>query len=302
MSKLEIILNKESFKQGEKIEGNIFLDLIKNVEVRDVMISVYGNEHTHITRTRNYGNHTRTVTYTEDVTIIDESIRMTGKIAKYDVTIPFSCSGGKTNLQKGQYTIPFSFTLPEDATLTYEGEHAEVKYEISAKVDIPWRPDIKQNKEIRILPKDDSSEKGVSALIKEKSGSSILPQALSPDIDMVVNLSKTGLIRGECLEGKVAVTNKSGKIIRNLKLELYANEHAEAEGYTEDSSVMNCTETIPVNQPELNYFEQNFKFQIPTGIMPAVQRKYFNIRWHFKIGLDVAKAADLVTEADITIK
>lgn len=302
MSKLEIILNKESFKQGEMIEGNIFLDLTKNAKVRDVTISIYGNEHTHITRTRNYGKHTQTVTYTEDVTIINESMHMVEKIAKYDVTLPSNCSGGKTNLQKGQYTIPFSFTLPEDATPTYDGEHAEVKYELSAKVDIPWGPDIKQGKEIRILPKDASSEEGMSALIKEKSGSSILPQALSPDIDLVVNLSKTELTRGEYLEGKVAVTNKSGKTIRNLKLELYANEHAEAEGYTEDSAVMNCTETIPVNQPELNYLEQSFKFQIPTGIMPTMQREYFNIEWHFKIGLDVAKASDLETEADITIK
>ncbi|MDP2909161.1 MAG: hypothetical protein Q8N77_05125 [Nanoarchaeota archaeon] len=301
MSKLELILDKEVYKPGEKVEGSLLLDLKKDTKVRDVVISVYGNERTHITRTHGSGKNQHTVTYTEDVEVIDEPQSLIGQFDKTYQLNPYD-KGKNIVLPSGQHNFKFSFQLPNDATPTYDGEHAEVKYELSAKVDIPWRLDIKQGKEIHILPKDASSEKGVSALIKEKSGSSVLPQALSPDIDMAVHLSKTELTRGEYLEGKVAVTNKSGKTIRNLKLELYANEHAEAEGYTEDSAVMNRSETIPVSQPELNYFEQNFKFQIPTGIMPTMQREYFNIEWHFKIGLDVAKAADLETEADITIK
>lgn len=302
MSKLEIMLNKETYKPGEKVEGNLFLQLSKRTKVKGINVIIYGNEHTRITRTR-YNPLTKkheTHVYTENVGIIDESESLLSKIS-FDM-YGMGEQAKTTALMANIYTIPFSFTLPEDATPSYDGHHVEVEYSLSAKVSKPWWFDITAEKEILVMPKDPQEIESKSAVLKEKSGGSILPQALSPDISMIVELGKEYFRMGENIEGKVVVTNKSGKEVRNILLDLYANEHAEAEGYTEDTSVMCYSLKLPVHQPKLSYFEQDFNFQIPSDVMPTIKRAHFNIKWYFKIGLDVAKATDLETETYITVK
>lgn len=301
MSKLELMLNQGSYKPGEKIEGNLILDLKKETKVRDIVVSVYGNEHTHITRTHGFGKNQRTVTYTEDEEVIDEEQSLIGQFDKTYQLDPYA-KGKNTILPAGQHSFKFSFQLPNDAAPTYDGSNAEVNYEISAKLDRPWRFDIKTGGGLCVIPAEAQETTTESAVIEEKSGSKILPQALSPDINMNINLNKTCFKRGEDLEGKVIVTNNSGKTVRNLLIELYANEHAEAEGYTEDSTVMSHSWKIPVTYADLNYFEQTFKISIPSDITPTLQRKYFDIGWYLSVGLDVAKASDLETETAITIK
>lgn len=301
MSNLELILNKEVYKPGEKIEGNIILNLKKSTKARDIVVSVYGNEHTHITRTHGSGKNQRTVTHTEDIEVIDESQKLISQFDKTYQLDPYA-KNKTTTLPAGQHSFKFSFQLPNDATPTYDGVHAEIEYEISAKVDIPWGIDIKTKQDLYVMPADASETTSSSAVLEEKSGSKVLPQALSPNINMNINLNKTCFKRGENIEGKVIVTNNSGKQVRNILVELYANEHAEAEGYTEDSTVMKQSWKIPVHQPEINYFEQNFKFQVPSNIIPTIEKKYFNIDWYLRIGLDVVKAKDLETETAVTIK
>lgn len=301
MSSIEIMLNKETFKPGENVEGNLFLNVDKNLKARDILVEIYGNEHTHITRVEQTvvvtkdgpQTRTRTVTYTEDFTIINEDVSLIGKVGQYALRE----EGKAITLTTGPYTIPFSFILPEDAVPSYDGEHAEVEYKISANIDMPWKFDLKADRQIYVIPETAEKKEGKTVTMSKKSGG-----LLSPEIDMIVEINKKEFVRGENIEGKVVVTNKSGKKIRHLLLDLYANEYAEAEGYTEDSIVMRYSKKISVNQPELNYFEQNFKLPIPADIMPTLQRKYFAIDWYLKISLDVAKASDLETETGIIVK
>lgn len=301
MSSIEIMLNKETFKPGENVEGNLFLNVDKNLKARDILVEIYGNEHTHITRVEQTvvvtkdgpQTRTRTVTYTEDFTIINEDVSLIDKVGQY----AFREEGKAITLTTGPYTIPFSFILPEDAVPSYDGEHAEVEYKISANIDMPWKFDLKAGKQICVIPEIAEKKGGKTVTMSKKSGG-----LLSPEIDMIVEINKQNFVRGENIEGKVIITNKSGKKIRNILLDLYANEYAKAKGHTEDSIVMNHSEKIPVNQPELNYFEQNFKLPILIDIMPTLQSKYFAIDWYLKIGLDVAKASDLEKETGIIIK
>ncbi|MDP2907561.1 MAG: arrestin family protein [Nanoarchaeota archaeon] len=301
MSKLELILNKETYKPGEKIEGSLLLELKKDTKVRDVVINVYGNEHTHITRTHGSVKNQHTVTHTEDVEVIDESQSLIGQFDKTYQLDPYAKSK-TTTLPAGQHNFKFSFQLPNDATPTYDGSNAEVNYEISAKVDIPWKFDIKTEQDLYLTPADALEETTTSLQVDEKSGSNVLPQILSPDINMTLYLNKKDLIRGQDVEGKIVITNNSGKAIRNILVDLYANEHAEAEGYTEDSTVMQKSWKIPVTYADLNYFEQTFKFSVPSDAMPTIEKTYFDIEWYLTVGLDVAKAKDLEVEVPVTVK
>jgi len=300
MSKLELVLSQESYKPGDKVEGNILLSIDKETKVRDIVIEVYGEEYTHITRTHGSGKNKRTVTHTEHVEIIDESQSLLGQFDKTFQLDPYA-KGKNTILPVGQHCFKFSFQLPNDAAPTYDGSNAEVSYEIYAKADRPWRFDLKAEDNIRVIPADAKETTTQSTTLEEKSGGKIMPQALSPDIKMSVQLNKTAYKRGETIEGKLIVNNNSGKSIRNILLSLYANEHAEAGGYTEDSTVMETSEKVPVTYSDLNYFEQTFKIQVPNDIIPTMSKKYFNINWYLNIGLDVAKASDLETETDLII-
>lgn len=301
MSKLELVLSQESYKPGEKVEGNILLSLTKETKVRDILVEVYAEEYTHITREHGSGKNRHMVTHTEHVEIIDESQSLIGQFDKTYQLDPYT-KGKNTILPAGQHCFKFSFQLPNNAAPTYDGEHVEVNYEIYAKVDRPWKFDLKTEDNIYVKPADAQETTTQSTTLEEKSGSKILPQALSPDINMSVSLNKNCFKRGEDLEGKIIVTNNSGKTIRNLLIDLYANEHAEAEGYTEDSTVMSKSWKIPITYQDLNYFEQTFKIQIPSDVIPTIEKTYFDIEWYLNIGLDVAKAADLETETPITIK
>lgn len=294
MSKLEIRLNKDNFKPGEKVEGKLLLEVDKRLTTRNIQVEIYGREHTEVTRMR-YNVATKThmpVTYTENVEIIDESLSLIDKVRQYSL----QDTGKKIVLTPGPYTMSFSFTLPEDATPNYEGEHAEVTYELSAYADIPWGFDLKAEKGICVVHGVAEKKEGKPVVMNEKSGG-----LLSPDIEMTVELNKKEFARGEHIEGKVAVTNKSGKKIRNIVLELYANEHAEAEGYTEDSTVMQYDLEIPVDQPDIDYFKQSFKLLVPSDVTPTLRRRYFDLEWYFKASLDIAKAVDLETETEIKV-
>lgn len=295
MSSLEIMLGKEVYKPGEKVDGQILLKLDKRTKARDIAVEIYGNEHTHITRleTRVVPNGkggvtttTVSVTYTEDVAVINEGTSLMEKaIGTYE-------PGKKIVLTPNIYTLPFSFTLPEDATPTYNGEHAEVYYNVSAKVDVPWWSDIDDKKSFRVIP-----EEGVA-----KEGEPIQLEAKKGQIYMQVDLNKKDFKRGEHLEGKVKINNDAGKKIRKVLIDLYANEHARAEGHTEDSTVMRYTQEIPIDPPETIYFEKSFKIQIPHDAIQTINKRYFSIDWYFKAGLDIAMAIDLEKETSIKVK
>ncbi len=119
---------------------------------------------------------------------------------------------------------------------------------------------------------------------------------------MILYLNKKDFVRGKDVEGKIVVTNNSGKSIRNILVDLYANEHAEAEGYTEDLTVMAQSWKIPITYSDLNYFEQTFKFSITSDAIPTIEKTYFDIEWYLRVGLDVAKAKDLEVEVPVTLR
>lgn len=298
MNDLEIILDKTSFKAGEGVKGHINLNLNEEVKAKGIVVEIYGGEHTKVTRTHSMGKKTVTRTYTEDLDIINKKEIVTNQI----ITSPTT---DDLILPIGQYNASFSFELPEDATPSYsEGSHASVEYVVSAKVDCPWKRDINDKTAIIVLPKDAAStDKSSFINLEEKSGSKWLPQFMSPKIEMAIELNKPDyFVRGDYIKGKIRVTNSSSKEIKNIMLELYANEYAKARGYTENSTVMKHRFKIPVNQPRINHFEQEFDFPIPQDIIPTLKRKYFSIDWYFEIGLDVEKAKDIVRRIPVVIQ
>lgn len=289
MSSLEIMLGKKAYQPGEKVDGQVILKLDKSTKARDVVVEIYGNEHTHITITR-YSPSTKTntsTTYTEDVPLISKETSLLNKVSgrppKKDEQVV---------LTPNVHTIPFSFNLPKDATPTYNGEHAEVNYQVSAKVDIPWGFDVNNEKSFFVIPKEGIKGEGDPVTLEKQKGK----------INMSVELNRGNFKRGEYIKGRVKVKNDAGKEIRKILVDLYANEHAEASSYTEDSRVMHSSLEIPVDQPETNYFEQNFKIQVPYDVVPTLEKDFFNIDWYFEVGLDVAMARDVTRKTPIIIK
>jgi len=295
MSSLEIMLKKDSFKPGDKVEGDVVLKLDKTIKARDIVVEIYGNEHTHISRTHGSGKNRRRVTYTEDVEVINQYVSLMDTAVSQGLTTK---NDDKVTLRNGFYQLPFSFTLPEDATPTYEGVHAEVDYDISAKVDIPWRFDMKDSKGLYVVSEDDVITP-IPAMIECKGGS-----LLKPSIDLQLHLESKELKRGGEIKGKVVVLNNSGKKIRKIKLDLYANEHARASSYIEDSTVMSTEYELPLEKmyKTARMFEKEFRFGISDNIVPTISKDYFNITWFLDTSADVKMAADIGTVLEVVMK
>ena len=51
----------------------------------------------------------------------------------------FFHSDGQMSLKIGQYSYPFSFTLPEKIPSSYEGSHGHVRYFLKAQMIRHWR-------------------------------------------------------------------------------------------------------------------------------------------------------------------
>jgi len=297
MKKLEIMLDKDTYRPGEKIEGQINLNLDKGIKAKDITVDFYGEEETHITIRRSTGKSTTSTTYRENVEIINEGQSLIEKVSNSPVQ-----KGGKVELSPRKYTIPFSFTLPKEATPSYDGSHVDVQYRLSARVDIPWRIDIRGKKMVAVVSEEKEGTEESELKVQKKSGGNILPQFLSPDVEMNVSLDKSELKRGEELAGKVSVVNKSEKQIRKIILELYANEHAKARRYERDSSVMSHKWEVPIeNFSSVQTFDKEFNIKIPEDVIPTLKREYFSLDWFLKVRLDIAKAKDVKTETKVKL-
>jgi hypothetical protein len=55
-----------------------------------------------------------------------------------------------SKVSQGQ--VPFSIRIPEDASASHESPLLKVRYNLSARLDIAWQPDVKASQTITVLP------------------------------------------------------------------------------------------------------------------------------------------------------
>jgi hypothetical protein len=276
MKEITIELSRDAFIPGELIEGAVKLSIDKGVSARAVKLEVTGSEKTHIERGSGDDSHV----YRETNHIIKENIILHSPIYETEL-----------ELAPGNYVFEFDFKLPEYALPSYDGSNADIKYELKARVDVPWWFDIVDKRPLYVF-----RSRNPLGLLKKRVQfqSDNYSDMRSQKPSFHAEIPKTGFLAGEVIEGTVALKNMSASNIRKIYLTLLGIEFAQASGYTE--SVTQSKERIEI--PAHGMYEGvpiQFILPIPRNCPSSYEGRYSNFRWGVEIGLDIPLAFDVKT-------
>ncbi|KAK6178697.1 hypothetical protein SNE40_011221 [Patella caerulea] len=142
----EIILhdNKSVFHPGERVDGQVIVELKGDMKMRSLRIFMRGVAKVHWTESRSTGS--RLGSYTEHYNAEVEYF------FKRQVLFGGEISDGRDTLTEGRHQLDFSFELPMGGISTsFEGKHGSVRYWLKAEMDKPWSFNHKTKKAFTVI-------------------------------------------------------------------------------------------------------------------------------------------------------
>src|SRR5438046_4184544 len=128
---VEVELPRLSYFTGEVIEGTVVVEASKETSTRGLEVDFTGTEETVITRQRGK----QSVTYRSKAIVVQWRLPLRG-----EGTLPM-----------GTFRFPFRFQIPLHGLPSYAGRHANVKYILTARLDVPLWPDATWSTEIFVF-------------------------------------------------------------------------------------------------------------------------------------------------------
>ncbi|XP_076465780.1 arrestin domain-containing protein 3-like [Babylonia areolata] len=142
----EIILsdNKSVFHPGERVLGQVIVELKGDMKMRSLRIFMRGVAKVHWTESRSTGS--RLGSYTEHFNAEVEYF------FKRQVLFGGEISDGRDTLTEGRHEFNFSFELPMGGISTsFEGKHGSIRYWLKAEMDKPWSFNHKTKKAFTVI-------------------------------------------------------------------------------------------------------------------------------------------------------
>jgi hypothetical protein len=255
-------LDKPFYLPGQRIQGQVLLNLKSNRDVKSLAVYLQGIEETHFYIHEKRGGNFKS----------SRAMANMGLWLSQRATIP-----------EGTRAFPFIFDIPPDALPSYAGKHVNVTWKLSAKALIGWRHDLEQ--EIFLVIANNSSIPEAPMVIE------------NPETQPKIRLSLSSNVYqpGETMNGKCALLEQ-GKT-RAVRIQLSMDEYATGHGSSGDRS---ATETILVGNPLV--FSQNdltpgqeIPFQIPLSPQSPCSYKgiYSSIAWYLQATMDIPHGRDI---------
>lgn len=274
MKQITIELPKPGYLPGELVEGNARLTIDRPVKARAIKLNVVGLEETSIT----VGSGDDSRTYRERNFLLNNEIILHGPQFEKNVELP-----------PGNYIFKFEYVIPENALPSYKGTNSSVIYKLHAKVDVPLWFDIDDKKQIFVF-RNREALKLLTHPVRFWSENFQHPNPEKPGFS--VELTKTGYLAGEAIEGTVILKNVATSRIRKIYIRLLGEEFARASNYHRnvsqqkheiEISVGNMVEGIP----------KLFFLPIPRDAPTSYEGMFSNFRWAVEVGLDIPFGFDV---------
>ncbi|MCL7413946.1 MAG: hypothetical protein M8353_10095 [ANME-2 cluster archaeon] len=275
---LEIQLDNNNYLPGNKVSGNLILDVDKATNVRSLNLHVEGKEKTSITVSTGKSS----VTYHEENTIID-------------IKQSFMSEG---IVQPGRYSEDFSFLIPEQALPTYEGRNAMISYEVKAWIDIPKHIDIKSRKKFMVRSLHKGSGGPTEAASQVQTDISYTKRKLEPTIS--VKLPFDHYNAGETIRASVMHTNPTRRKIRKIGAELFSEEFARAKRNKRTQKLSVRKFSLPLENVYEGLFSV-FQIKIPENYNPSFEGLFSHNDVYLKFYLDMRWVRDIFVEVPITV-
>ncbi|GFN82444.1 polyprotein [Plakobranchus ocellatus] len=142
----EIVLagNKSVYHPGERVQGNVMVELKGDMKMRSLRIFMKGVAKVHWTESRSTGS--RLGSYTEHYNAEVEYF------FKRQVLFGGEIADGRDTLGDGHHELPFIFDLPMGGISTsFEGKHGSIRYWLKAEMDKPWSFNHKTKKAFTVI-------------------------------------------------------------------------------------------------------------------------------------------------------
>jgi Arrestin (or S-antigen), N-terminal domain len=260
-------LDKQSYLPGDKVQGQVQLNLKNPINARSLDLTFQGVEEVGIVQ----GSGKNAIHYSAETTMADTGVRLSEQ-----ATIP-----------AGTTTFPFAFDIPANALPSYVGKYTSVTWKLSAKADIPHAHDIA--KDLFLLVLNPSPQTPAPVPVEN-------PEA-EPKIR--IGLSSYHYQPGEIIQGKLAVLNPGN--MRGVRLQLGLNEYATGQARVYFMlKTAERTDTRPVGQP-LEYLRDNlmaaqeipFQIQLPAEAPCTYKGGCSSINWFLSVTLNIPDGHDI---------
>ena len=149
----EIAVEKTEYRPGEIVRGTLTLRTKKSSKARQLVLFAEGKESTIITVSESTGagsrRHRTTRTYSEINTFFSKDLShlLHGSISSNIL------QDGTLEILPQNKVIAFDFTLPADNNVfsSYEGEHANITYNVKATADIAKKLDVNKEEQFSVI-------------------------------------------------------------------------------------------------------------------------------------------------------
>jgi hypothetical protein len=154
-------LSKTEFFPGDDVLGSIMVSSDKKLECKRIRVLIEGKASV---RSKSVG------TVGKGMIPVSYDTTTTARIFYQDEIVISEKSSFNPEPQK----LPFQFTIPEDAELSYDGNNIEISYEVKAIIDLPWKKTITDSCRITILEYIDDFPDEVTREVLNFEGKDIL--------------------------------------------------------------------------------------------------------------------------------
>jgi len=264
-------LPRTSYYTGEVIEGTVVIEASRDVPSRGLYVDFTGTEETAITRGSGKNSHT----YRSSATIVQWRLPLRGE----------------GPLPAGTFRFPFRFQIPLNGLPSYAGTHANVKYVLTARLDVPLWLDTVWSTEIFAFY-DRPSVRTYAQPVRFRSGGE------GPEV--YVELDGDRFFARELIGCRITLRGTGDARIRRVYTRLIGGEWARADGQEETTEKYRTEVSVPAEQIRIG---GPFTFEVPiaSDVESSYRGTYSYYSYALQVGLDIAWGFDIVAQTPIVI-
>src|SRR5918997_493589 len=217
-------------------------------------------------------------------------------------------TNSKGKVPKGNWTVPFEFTIPQDALESYQGKHAYIIYNVNvaAKQQGLGR-NIGKSLIFRVRnPKTNGEAISKAGVPKEeKPYTDLVTDGPADDVRFDFQ-GKSKFIQGEAIDGKLVLKDLKTKDIRKIQIGLkgieYATAYANTVGFKQETVISEYKQDIePISKLDNGLESIPFTIQTSSEAKRTYVGKHSEYYWVLWAKLDVTRARDITIEKRIQI-
>lgn len=264
-------LPRTSYYTGDVIEGTVVIDTTREVDCRGLYVDFTGKEDTAITRSTGKSS----VTYRSSATVVQWRL-------------PLRQEGP---LSPGTLRFPFRFQIPPQGLPSYAGRLANVKYVLTARLDVPLWLDTVWDSEIFVFY-DRPSVRTYAQPVRFRSGGD------GPEV--YVELDGDRFFARELIGCRITLNRTGNARVRRVYTRLIGAEWARAQSQQETTETFRTEVSVPMEQIQLGT-PFTFEIPIPAEVASSYRGTYSYCSYVLQVGLDIAWGLDIVAQTPIVI-